>query len=326
MAIYIVGFHMREYLDYYFIHGNMAVSFFFILTGIGLYQYGDSKEGEEKHLLKNISKKKSIGILLPYYLVWGMAFAAFLMFEAHNYGQGDLLNKIILSIPGLFFLDAAGFQSNSFVTGQWYMSAMVLSLIIICPILVKLKNVYTTYISAILGVFILGYINLTFEGIYSGVFSNVGPFTKGFLWGFGAINIGIFCVTLSRLITAKFTIMKNLLEMVILSIIFVYGYICCQYMDGIILLLIAVFFVIELSFDSWLNSICEKGEKLCIFLGKCSLYVYLTGSLSFRIWKCIDISVTDKLLFFVMRVALNIAVALICMFIMQYVRKCVNVE
>lgn len=131
--------------------GYIAVEFFFILTGFFL-AYGVDRENENSdHYSASHTKKlyafdqvaKRIGKIYPYFLTtWG---ASFVIYRVINHeGLKTLLWDLLRGVPQLLLLSMAGLGGASeglwdYVGTGWYLSALVISILIVYPFLYRFK-------------------------------------------------------------------------------------------------------------------------------------------------------------------------------------------
>lgn len=121
--------------------GYIAVEFFFILTGYFMVEHSmkvkSSDIGEGSILF--ITKK--IASILPYYLfAWIMSLI--IIHLPNNFHFYNILSTISKSIGPTLFLDMFGIGGFAIVGSTWYISAMIIALAILYPVLLYNNNIF----------------------------------------------------------------------------------------------------------------------------------------------------------------------------------------
>lgn len=168
--------------------GYIAVEFFFILSGALM-----AKSARNLQIYESMAKetvrfivKKIKGFILPYSLIWLLGLLVRLI-------QMDSLSfrYVIESVWQLLFCEMAGLDQGYRVEGAWYLSAMLIGMLILYPLLLRFYD-YTAHILApLMAITIygnlyqtIGHLNVvrTFCGIfYAGVFRGIAGMCMGIL-------------------------------------------------------------------------------------------------------------------------------------------------
>ncbi len=304
-SVIIVLFHCAEHLLYkgkivytnrfdlsFFTHGALGVEFFFLVTGYLLAVYVSKKVKDSKKkkidsesLFKETIEfmKKKISSIFPQHIV-AFIIAFISISVATKAGILDIAKRLICSIPQFFFIQMSGIKVNDMYPNniEWYISAMLICLFIIYPILRKYFHGFSKFGAPIIGVLIIGYINLNFRSIIPGVFrlTNNSIFYVGLLRAFAEICLGIFIYTIvdyisNKKLTKKESIFLLLVELGTFCLTLLY--ICSELSKAyeiIALIMIFTFVTIAFSKKSYLSE--KFDNKFFYFLGKISLPIYLS--------------------------------------------------
>lgn len=266
-----------------FTHGAMGVEFFFILSGLFMAKSIDSKRNKDETIdIGEDSWKFLINKYKGFFLYHIIAFVILFIVTIiiNEYSFSKIVITFIDSIPSIFLLQMTGIPCTSLNHIEWYLSAMIISMAIIYPICKKYFNLFIKYIAPICSILILGYLGYTY-GYLTGVNVWTGFAFKGLVRGFAEIMLGTFAYYLSK----KLSNYKNNLNKYRLFITIIE---CLLYISVILFMvltvnekyeftaLIAIFFGIVISYSDISHSNKLFNNKLCYFLGKFSLPVYLS--------------------------------------------------
>ena len=285
-SITIVAFHAQKSINHVGINGNIGVSYFFIISGAFLAKNVlDSDNAEDKsiglltfdYLIKRIS-----AIALPYYLLWIAKYC--LNGIVKSWTLWTWVLKALKDIPTLTFLTATGLPYMQIMGGVWYISAMLMSIIVVYPLLLKFREEYVYIIAPICATVLLGFLSSNSDQLGS-VLTMYGPFTKGFLWGLMGFNLGIFCYGISKYISRNrlvktHRLLLDVIEIGAIAFLAYFAITSTRYpIDGYVASLLVSFVVlIELSCKTFFSMILEPFGNINIYLGRVSLYIYLSQS------------------------------------------------
>ena len=142
--------------------GATAVEFFFILSGYFMAVSAMKKPEPERGTLGKETagfiwhKIKSI---LPYYL-----FGYFISLVLYIYidlrqvsGLSQIVKKLSLSIPNFFLLSTSGLEETTVLGMTWYISAMLLAMCFLYPLLRKYRDMYLHVIAPLSAILVAGY-------------------------------------------------------------------------------------------------------------------------------------------------------------------------
>lgn len=279
-SMMIVMFHARKLVDNgekaLFLYGAIGVEFFFLTSGYLMAKKALSKKencsniGEETYIY--IWKK--IKAFFPYMLV---AFAISLFVK--NWINPIPKSKIINSIYSLFFIEMGGIKLISIVPQTWYISAMLISMMILYPIIRKYKKNFTYLIAPIIVIIIGGWISQTY-GNLRGTLVWTGIFYTGLLRAFFELALGAILYEVSEKIkNINFTKLGEW----ILTIIEILGFVSIFIITNIknastkydFVMLAILTVSIAIAFSEKTIFIKLSKNKFCYYLEKLSLPIYL---------------------------------------------------
>ena len=204
--------------------GSIAVEFFFILSGYFMAISAERKPFTEKlgtDTAQFIWRK--IKSILPYYLI-GWLIAAILNMQ-HWLMEPRTLGEIVLRIsnmlPNFLLLSVSGMPEEVVLGVTWYISAMLLAMAVIYPLLRKYKNIYLRIIAPLSAILLTGYLSQKYGGFFlSYEFDGFVP--QNIIRACVGINIGcVVYVAAEKMKTIDFTIFSRIL----LGLVEIGGYI-----------------------------------------------------------------------------------------------------
>ena len=193
-AIFIIGGHMIGYTEdevpgkyYHFYNGWIGVEFFFLVTG-----YLIAKETCKAHskdirgCIKGIWKRYVN--IFKYYLL-AIVTLLFLNQIIGGFSIEYFFSELVASIPNLLMLEMLGVPTNNVFPYGWYLSAMMISILIIYPLAYYLPRVLKTVLFSVCGIGLLISLFLEFEHI-TVIYYKWGIFYGGLIRAFSVIMIG----------------------------------------------------------------------------------------------------------------------------------------
>ena len=146
----------HDNLPNFFCRGYIADEFFFMVSGFfvafAVMQSvkSDSKTGWSiKYVGKRIRK-----IAIPYYFAWLLCFIAGRITQYMLEGHVNIVSDLLNSIYELTFLEMFGFTKGLYSNSLgWFFSALIIAIIIICPLIRRLKKSYIYYVAPIVALF-----------------------------------------------------------------------------------------------------------------------------------------------------------------------------
>lgn len=328
----VIIIHHSSYLPVeaertYFHGGSIMVELFFLISGFFLAKSAlhsndlprSERTGDETW---NFFVKK-IRAIYPYLLfATVVGVAAKTGFYHQNFLQ--LIKNGVRALVELAFLKSAGWVTNVFVPQDWYLSAMMLSILILYPCIRKWGRSFAQLVCPVLAALILGYLFHEF-----GHFRNPDAwctfFNKGFLRGFAEISLGCFCFTVTEKLqkirlTRVARVLCSIVEYGSLIAIIIYSNTeSCWDMDCESVLLMVIAVIIMGSKASILSEVWDKVPVLP-WLGKFSMMLYLNHMYWVWIFAVIGLRMEYSAML-VLFCACSCVSALVCWWVVDYIRE-----
>ena len=148
-CIVVISFHSGYFIQSengYFKGGSIAVDFFFVVSGVMMARNAAQKAYEENLGIDTFEfiKKKILRFMPDIYVAWVIAFV---VKHWHFVSWKQVVKDLFASIWELLFLTntgIVGYSPNdaSYLSNDatWYISAMILSMLLLWPLLRKYKE------------------------------------------------------------------------------------------------------------------------------------------------------------------------------------------
>lgn len=294
-AICIVGVHLNGVSDLgYFKFGHYGVEFFFIVTGLLMAQsierhlsdmQGDYAKSAFDMVLKKVKR------IYPYVIYVTIVVIAFYALRYREYNPLDAVMDAVNLLPYMFFANMAGMGADTpmYLGIMWYLSAMFLGMLILAPIYIRFNSYAKRILFPLMGIFILGFMNLTVHTITLTTEASWG-LPMGMLRAIGEMAIGAVCYSVAMwlrrhydlTVLGKVVILLAEILCFVLLVIYING-------DTFYDSSSTVFFLFAVLVTLVYSDITRNIEcgKVASFLGNISLPLYLTHMiiiLSFPLW------------------------------------------
>lgn len=287
--IFLYHFHDRYTGFVLCSFGYIGVAFFFIVSGVLMSQ---SIVNNNTLQNDNIGRQtwdfilRKIRVFYKYY-VFEIIIIGLVIYEIilkHQTLSG-VISMLLKSIP-TFFLVFLGLNWDNralYVGGSWYLSAMIIAMLILYPFAVKYKNVFTKVVCPIIALFLLGYIETSYGGLKS--FGKwMGITRTGIIIAIAEIALGAFLYWVASFIKRKyedsnhkkvFSIAVFFIKWGAFLISFIYAMgVFDGFKDGFdIHVLLFISIGVTLSFSD--VGIVIKENKISNYLGQLSLPIYI---------------------------------------------------
>ncbi len=280
-SIGIVIFHSRNFINRsnrIFINGAVLVEFFFLVSGFlmvaSLEKYKEQNEINVGKTTVGYIGHKIKGLCPEYYVAMLIGFVVLHVFGKGRHVGEDLLSSVweisFLQISGL-----TGYHSNA---ATWYISAMLLSMLILVPLCIKNRNLFLYVIAPAIGIFGLGILYQNC-GFLSGPENWQGNYMKGFLRGISELSLGAFAFLLVEKVRKReyTTFGKTLLSLLECGCYILVFIGCATYARGT-----GDFVIVFFQFFGVVLSFSHKGilspafdHSFVYFLGKISYPIFL---------------------------------------------------
>ena len=291
-AIVIAFFHTNQFYDnqksIFFYGGYIAVEFFFIISGFYLAQKSLSEKYDNSKITKEsikfiLNKLKKI---MPYILI---AYT-FSLIVTLIYNPLLKPNEIINSIWNLLLLRELGFKSIIILPQLWYLTSLFVSMFVLYPLAKKYKEKFIVFISPLIILFGLGYLNHNWTSLNHAYQIWNGFIYTGMLRGFIELNIGmLLCLIHYKLSNIEYTkigktILTILGEGLLICVLIIINYISApKHYDYIMLLFISIAVLIIASEKTYEYKILSN--NLFYYLEKLSMPIFINHVL---IINCVD--------------------------------------
>ena len=284
-ALLIVVLHSRNFATgpgALFPGGSIAVEFFFVVSGFLMAQ-----SAKRIHLTDDFSTgpatarfigRKIKGFLPHIYVAWVIAFFVknFFSFES----IATVFKRGLFSLFELLFVTHSGLMVFRANAATWYISAMLLAMALLYPLLIKNRKLFLYLIAPLISIFLLGWMLQSWEDGFVGPSRWLGFAHKGVVRAVGEIALGCvcyqLCTQLKRLTPTKlFSILLGIAEVGCYAFVVTYAFFRGHSsMDFVLLLILAVGITITFS----QNSITASWFKSPVFpwLGMFSFDLFLS--------------------------------------------------
>jgi peptidoglycan/LPS O-acetylase OafA/YrhL len=289
-AVVIVLFHTKAFYTNnnipVFKYGYIACEFFFIVSGF----YFAKSVINEKYNNKIVGKEtinfilKKLKVLFPYILItFIIDMIIRIIFLKLN------LDTIINSIWNLLLLREIGIKAPLVLWQLWFITSMLISMLIIYPIFKKYKENYIYIASPLIVLFILGYLSKIKVGLDFSYEEWILFTRSGMFRGFAEINIGMIIYLIhTRLKNINYTNVFNIF-ITILSHLLLIGVLVAttfisrspryDYVYLLAIVLAILIMVSEKTLDYKLLS-----NKFNYYLEKISLPMFITHTLFYDVF------------------------------------------
>lgn len=324
-AILIVFHHFSQVFDYkLFSRGYIGVEFFFLVTGFltakkvaendRIYSNAEIADNTWRFIIKKIS------VFYPYFLC---AFflqlgVKILIFDWSFIKAGS---ELVRSIPNLtlIFIGTVA-RSGLYVSGNWYLSAMIIALFILYPLLLKRYHLAVKIIYPLVSIDLLGYLYKTYSMVtvswdqYSFV-----SISCGILRAIMEIALGMGLYEVTKVLN------KLSVSRLIFTVIKYFSYFIVLWYstnhtnrDFDVHALLWCTIGVALSFSDITYSL--KESKITKYLGKISLPIYIFHTVFLRAYEKILGNIHLDFVFYIVLISSAIALSILFMYFTDLVK------
>lgn len=307
--------------------GSILAELFFLISGFFLaksaLREGPLSSGKDlgKETWRFLRKKA--GAIYPYLL---FAVAVGVVAKTLFYGQGllHLAKNGVRSLTELSFVRSAGWGKEWFAPQDWYLSTMLLAMLILYPCIRKWGRGFVRIVCPLIAAFLLGYLYQKF-GHFRAPDTFCTFFNKGFLRGLAEISLGCFCYEAAQWVrqfslTRFARILCALVEYGSLIAIIAYANTeSCWDMDCESLILMAVAVIIMGGGASILSQYWDRAGYMPA-LGKFSLLLYLNHMYWVWLFKVMGLQMAYVPML-ALYVACSCVSSLVCWVVVDFLRK-----
>lgn len=262
--------------------GFLGVEFFFIVSGYLMFVKVDKSDclniGVET--VQFIFRK--ISIFFPYYII-----AYIIGFVVLHHSTENTLKMVIkdmiLSFYSILQLQMAGFKSYQVLGPTWYLSSMVLCMMVLYPLALKYKKNFITLIAPVIAIVSYGYLSLNIGKLATINYICGGVVYSGILRGLGGISLGCICWGMAKkLKKCKFTDTGKCLITFIEILLYITVWSAMNWkidtrLDFIIVLILLMAVSVSFSGQSFTSRLVRGEIK---WIGSFSLSVYLADTIA----------------------------------------------
>lgn len=311
-----------------FFKGSFGVEFFFVVSGYLMAASAYKRSATATPLGRDTAEfmgRKLMTVLPYHFLVYGVAFIGICV--ESNYSLLEAVQRFFNALPNFFFISRSGLPVNDILGVEWYISDMLIAMLILYPLCRKYYSVFSKIIAPVIAITFVGYMIKT-TGSISGATAWSGLVSKTLLRAIASICAGAFtfelCRNLKKLNFSKTDkIVLTVVEIVSLTIVMLYmlmGNFEIKY-GGHVLIFACICVCLSFSGVTYGNK--AFNNRFVYFLGSLSLPLYLWQSVARKITvNCLgDMRLLYKLIIFV---ALTFALTFIFLPVEKRLRKAIN--
>ena len=291
-SIGVLIFHIQKYISgeiapkagihfSLFYYGSMGVEFFFIVSGFLMAASVYFANAQQREIpLGNATfqfiKNKFVSLIPMRLIVFVLLFVSTVF--CNSWTIGTIIKKLISCIPGFFLVQMSGLGVPYLNHIEWYLSAMLIGMFILYPLLRKNFDVFSKIVAPLVSVLILGYMFKTY-GRLTGVNAWDGLCYRPMLRSIAELSLGVVCfvicqhlkdMKLSGFQRLIFTCFEALCWIVVFAMMMLT---LSRKYEFYMLIFIAIGVICSFSNLSYGTQLFNN--KLCFYLGKLSLPIYL---------------------------------------------------
>lgn len=261
-----------------FINGRIGVEFFFLVSGFFMAQSANRYYNQKLigRATKDYLWNKIKGMCPEVFIAFSFAFLVNHLVSGISFEK--MIKDLINSVFELFFLRMGGLLGVSSNGNTWYISAMLLSMLILFLMLLKNKDIYLYIIAPLISIFFLGYLcmekgSVGVDGQWTGIVR------AGMLRSTGEIALGSICYFICAEVkkicfTDKMKCFLTAVEVMLYVYVIIDTYTNkTSTLDFVLIVLLAIAIIISFSGHSKLTQVFNK--SLFTWLGKFSFSIYL---------------------------------------------------
>lgn len=265
-----------------FIRGNTSVQFFFLVSGFLMAQSSCKviESSDRNNLGQNtfiFIKRKIKGLFPEFAIAWVLAFIVMHLAD-RTFTTVEIIKDFFNGIWELCLLRMSGLAGYRANTVTWYISAMILAMLILYPLLIKYKDTFFFIIAPCLSVFLLGYMYQTFGSLGRGT-TWEGFYYRGIMLALADLSLGCILWKICQVIKRY---QYSTFARILFSAVELCGYLFCliwmfqKHSDNMHFTLLLIFAVcIPITFSHKAITAPLFDNRLCYFLGKASFSLYI---------------------------------------------------
>lgn len=312
----------------FFPKGNMGVDFFFVLSGLLMAksafkrkdlipessEYGKFVWGK----YKTVFPQHSVAFIFTLVL-------AIVSFE--GICQRDIAQLVIDNIPNFLLISMTGIKVGDVNGPIWYISSMLIGVAILYPICRKYYYYFTRFFAPLISLLILGYFQQTSGSVVDMLAWETIMF-KGTIRGIADLLLGTAAYELSKHLnkmgsfeSVKGRVILLLIEITLLAVSILFMVLTLPQYYQVFEILI-FFLLISIAFSERAYGSEMFNNKVCYFMGKLSLSIYVSQRASYYIACLLPISSVSVRC--ILMVAITFCLAIIVRYLSRFVESIIN--
>lgn len=201
-AVGIMASHYQQTYQYRaFTQGGFGVEYFLLLSGLLMARSAEKFNGDRSMLGSATWKfiKKKIIVFYPYYVMVMLLQFFFLRVLIEHWSFSEAVKQGLAGMHQLYFAEVTGayVDSGLVISGRWFLSAMVWSMVILYPILLRWNDYSKKVLFPLIGAFGLGYLQMNYKQIMQ-TYSWGGICGLGLIRGLSEISLGVVCYEIAK--------------------------------------------------------------------------------------------------------------------------------
>ncbi len=285
-SILIVLIHSNQLFQTHSITGKegLAVEFFFIVSGYffaktvyNRYIYDENyiKHNHSGTAALDFIKKKINGFKYIYIVCFILILIEGLLIDRFHFNDRNFLTVIF----DFLLLRSSGIPYYSIIGATWYLSSMLISMFVIFPLFVRMKDLFAAWLAPLSALLIFGGLFVNGSHLLSRN-EKIGYFRKSLLVAFAEISLGIFAYVISeRLAERKLSTTGHILLSIADLITGMGTFIFITFRptaaeEYVVPFMFFLFTVISTSGQASITRLYKP--EICGKLGKLSLSIYLS--------------------------------------------------
>lgn len=307
--------------------GSIGVEFFFIVSGFLLAKSTFKRNSQEIGETHEHLGKETFGFIIKKYLFFlpYVLFAGILTLSLQNIFKHISLTQNITSLWDMFIFRMTGIKGNVVAGPAWYLSAMLLSMMILYPMLRKYKHNFVYLVAPLVVLFGFGWLSHTYSNLRDPELWT-GLVYKGLIRGFVELTLGcILYLVCQKLKQVHFTKLGKILITIIEISGFLVTFAISQFVsstkfDFIVVVALAISILLAFTEETLEFNLCNN--KLFFWLEKFSLPLYLCNTVArdfidYSGWFT-SMSYYPKLAIYLV---ITFVLSIICMYLIPWIQK-----
>lgn len=260
-------------------YGFLGVEFFFIVSGylMTMKAFNEQQSIDIGNSTWKFLCRKFVIILPSYLVAWLIGFIIDQIISKSTLQM--LLRNILMSLPAIMQLQMTGIPCYQVLGPTWYISAMLIGMLVFYPILLFKGNIFRTVFAPIIVLCCYGYL-----GIRIGMLATIEPLEgdiiqSGLLRAFAGLSLGATCFEASKYFRKNFhrtNMYLTILELFcyILALMLMRSQTILR-PDFIVVILFAIAITLSFSCCTYTSKVLQYPPS---WLGKLSLCIYLADA------------------------------------------------